>query len=147
GKDLSMNTIQIGQPYEFVEKQLSFEDTIAYQNGQSSYEFKLTKKDLKTQPLVKLSDDIFLQCYFDAIENKLSSVRILTANTLLLHAPYEIEYRGVLPEEPLLSDEDWVEIEEGMANQIFLLTNVKRNQYGKDLLKWDQDVTEVALMH
>lgn len=147
GNDLSIGSVQVGQSYEEVAKNVPFESKISYLDGESSYEFKLTMSDLMTQPLIQLSDGIFLQCYFDVIKNKLSSVRLLTADILLLHAPYEIQFRGDLPEGPFLSDEQWLEVEDGMANQIFLITNIKRNQYGVNSLQWDQDVTKVALLH
>src|SRR5690625_6686065 len=81
---------------------------------------------------------------------ELSSVRILTADVLLQHRPYEVEYRGDLPEPTELSDEQWAKVESGMEQQIFDLTNVMRNQQEKSGLereKSDRKSTRLNSSH
>lgn len=147
GNGLDTEPIQIGQAYESVDEQFSFSNEVTYSQGFSSYTFLLNQDDLKTRPLVKVSDDTFIQIYFDTFTDKLSSIRILTADTLLKHRPYELEYRGDLPDEPDLTDEQWIEVEEGMEKQIFDITNVMRNQHERSKLNWEDIVSEVAFSH
>ncbi|OZU90432.1 hypothetical protein CIL03_04605 [Virgibacillus indicus] len=147
GSGLEIAPASIGQAYDEMKEQFSFSKEVTYNNGFSSYTFRLNEDELKMRPLVKMSDDIFLQCYFDTFTEKLSSIRVLTSDILLKHRPYEIEYRGNLPDEPLLSDEDWAEVENGMEKQIFDLTNVLRSHYGKSELAWEENVSEVAFLH
>lgn len=96
---------------------------------------------------MKIDDDLFIQFYFDTFTNQLFAYRILTGNTLLTQRPYEIEYRGELPEQPNLSSDDWREIEKGMEQQIFDITNVLRTQYEIATLKWDESAQQVAYLH
>ncbi|WP_449353987.1 CAP domain-containing protein [Virgibacillus natechei] len=147
GNELDTEPIQVGQTYDAADEQLSFSNEVTYSPGFSSYTFLLNQDDLKTRPLIKVSDDIFMQVYFDTFTEKLSSIRILTADTLLKHRPYELEYRGDLPDEPDLTDEQWAEVEEGMEKQIFDITNVMRNQHESAALNWEDTVSEVAFSH
>lgn len=147
GKNLSIDPIQIGQTYEMVSNQFAFEKDVVYSAGISNYTFHLNEEDLKMRPLVKLSEELYLQCYFDTFTNKLSSIRVLTADVLLKHRPYEIEYRGNLPAQPDLSKEKWQTVEAGMERQIFDITNVIRHQFGKSNLQWEDQVREVAFLH
>ena len=147
GDDLDIEPIQIGQDYQTVDDALSFSNEVSYNKDVSSYQFKLKPEDMEMRPLAKITDDIFIQCYFDTFTNELSSIRILTADVLLKHHPYEIAYRGNLPEEPDLSDEDWEQVDSGMEKQIFDLTNVMRNQYDMPALEWEETASEVAFTH
>src|SRR5699024_2650477 len=76
-----------------------------------------------------------------------SSIRILTADTLLKQQAYKIEYRGNLPDVPELSDEDWEEVEAGMEKQIFNISNVMRNQFDKPSVELDNTIGKVAYQH
>lgn len=147
GKDLSTEPIHVGQAYSEINKQFSFTNEVTLHQGISSYTFKLSKKEMEMRPLVKLDDNVFLQCYFDTFTSKLSSIRLLTGDVLLKQRPYEIEYRGKLPADPDFSDGEWGKIESGMEKQIFSITNVIRNQHGKAKLKWGDSVSGVAFLH
>ncbi|MYL42367.1 CAP domain-containing protein [Virgibacillus salexigens] len=147
GNQLNMKPVSIGDSYEEIGKEFSFTEEVNYRNGLASYTFKLKEEDQNMRPLVKISDSIFMQLYFDTFTNKLSSVRVLDADTLLKHQPYELKYRGDMPSKPDLSNEEWQKVEEGMEKQIFDITNVMRNQYEKDQLKWEASVGEVAFLH
>ncbi|MEN1966995.1 CAP domain-containing protein [Lentibacillus sp. N15] len=147
GKDLSTDPIHVGQSYKDLNEQFSFSNDITYKDGISSYKFHLSEDDLKMRPIVKIAENLFVQCYFDTFTDKLSSVRILTAETLLKQRPYKIEYRGDLPDVPDLSDEEWKKVESGMEQQIFDITNVMRNQFDKTGVEWDKTVSQVAFLH
>ncbi|ASK63607.1 hypothetical protein CFK37_16295 [Virgibacillus phasianinus] len=147
GDDLSMAPIKVGQAYNEINKQFSFEDKVTLKQGVSSYTFKLNEKELRMRPLIKIADNVFLQCYFDTFTSKLSSIRVLTGEVLLKQRPYSIEYRGKLPAKPNLSEKEWKQVESGMERQIFSITNVMRDQHGKSKLKWGDPVSKVAFMH
>ncbi|SFB18594.1 Uncharacterized conserved protein YkwD, contains CAP (CSP/antigen 5/PR1) domain [Lentibacillus halodurans] len=147
GNDLSIQPAEIGQAYDSSDAAFSFSNEVTYSKALSSYTFRLSDEELQERPIVKVTDDIFLQLYFDTFTDELSAVRMLSADLLLLHQPYEIQYRGELPEKPDFSDEQWAEIEEGAEQQIFHITNVIRDQHEKTALEWDEDVSNVAYLH
>jgi len=153
GDGLDLSPVHIGQQYESAADayaasgDFQFSDEVNYSGGFSSYTFLLNEEDLKSRPLVKVDHDTFIQNYFDTFTNKLSSIRVLTADILLKHRPYELQYRGSLPEEPNLSDEAWEEVEMGMEQQIFDITNVIRQRHDSPPLSWEGDVHEVAFLH
>lgn len=147
GKGLSVEPIHVGQAYQEINKQFSFQNEVTLKQGFSSYTFKLSKEEMEMRPLVKLADNTFMQCYFDTFTSQLSSIRVFTGDVLLKQRPYKIEYRGKLPDEPNLSDKKWNKIESGMKKQIFSITNVMRNQHGKHKLKWGNSVSQVAFLH
>ncbi|AIF43868.1 CAP domain-containing protein [Virgibacillus sp. SK37] len=147
GSKLGSKPFVINKSYAEINTKYPFEEQINYSENFASYTFKLNEDDLKMRPLIKVTDDLFVQAYFDTFTEKLSSIRVLTADILLLHRPYELEYRGQIPERPNLDDKQWLKIEEGMERQIFEITNVIRHQYKKSVLKWDESVSQVALKH
>src|SRR5699024_10386660 len=85
--------------------------------------------------------------YFDTFTDKVSAVRMMSADILLLHRPYEIQYHGRLTEKPDFSKEQWAKIEEGAEQQIFYISNVIRSQHGKSDLAWNETVSNVACLH
>src|SRR5699024_4875541 len=87
-------------------------------------------EDLRTNPLVKVSDDVFISAYFATFTDELSSVRIMTGDTLLQQRIYEIVYRGSLPDPIELSDDEWEKVESGMEQQMFDLSNMYRHPVG-----------------
>lgn len=147
GQNISAEPIQLGQSYDKLHNELSFEQEVAYSQGISSYHFQLTDEDLSSRPLVKIADNLFLQCYFDTFTDKLSSIRVLNGDVLLSHRPYQMEYRGPLEEQAELSEEEWLQVEEGMEKQIFDITNVVRNNFEQPPLEWEETVSEVAFLH
>ncbi|WP_407268105.1 CAP domain-containing protein [Radiobacillus sp. PE A8.2] len=147
GSELDTEPIEIGQSYETVNELLDFQEEISFNKGLQSYRFLLTAEDLSMRPAVQISDDVFIQCYFDTFTEKLSSIRLVSADVLLLQRPYEIFYRGDLPETPILSEQEWDTIQVGMEQQIYDITNIIRHRFNEPSLDWDQEVAEVAFMH
>lgn len=147
GNGLSLEPIQLGAAYETVREEFPFEEEVDYTDGYATYRFRMTKEDIIQRPLVKVSDDLFMQLYFDTFTNELSSVRLMDADVLLHHQPYEVVYRGPLPAKPDLTDNEWSQVEKGMEQQIFNISNVLRNRFDKPALEWEEDVSEVAYKH
>lgn len=147
GKNVPSEPFKIGTPYNEIVNQFPLKEKVTYQTGLSFYSFVLNENDLKVNPLIVLGDNLFVQCYFDTFENTLSSIRIATGDVLIRQRFYEMEYRGPLPPEEKLSDDEWKRIEQGMESQIFELTNIIRNRFGLKPLKKDEQVSEVAFLH
>ncbi|AXI08975.1 hypothetical protein CUC15_08615 [Oceanobacillus zhaokaii] len=147
GSSLKDERASIGQSFTSLDEQFTFENEVSFNEGLSSYTFKLTNEERNMRPLVKLGDHLFAQFYFDTFTNKLSSIRVLTAGILLKHRPYQIQYRGDLPEGSTLTEEEWANVESGMEQQVFDITNVFRNQQGLKSLLWEDPVAQVAFRH
>ncbi|QDP40067.1 CAP domain-containing protein [Radiobacillus deserti] len=147
GSKGKMDGISLGESYKDLKGKRSFQKEVSFNVGVTSYRFTLTDKDLKMRPLVKLSNERFMQLYFDTFTGKLSSIRAMDADTLLVQRPYDIFYTGNLPEAPILSDKEWAEVEDGAEQQIFDITNIIRTRHQVGVLKWDEVVATVALGH
>lgn len=147
GEKLQSKPFTIGTSYEEIAQKFTLKEKITYQKGISFYSFLLKDDDLKTNPLIKLSDDLFLQCYFDSFTGKLSSIRLATGEIMLRQRFYEMEYRGSLPDDFTFSNEEWEEIEHGMEKQVYDLTNIFRERFQMDPLIIDDHVSEVAFSH
>lgn len=145
--DIQFEPVTIGKPYKDLNEELDFSKEVTYQHKLNSYQFRLSKEEIKSKPLVQVTDHIFMQLYFDIFTNKLSSIRVLTGDVLLKHRPYEIKYRGQLPEELNLTEEQWEKIEKGMEQQIFDITNQFRKNHQINGLEWDETVRKVAYLH
>lgn len=147
GTDLPIEDLKNKHSYDQINHLLLFDQEVTYNNSLSSYTFYLTDEDLLQRPLVHIEDDIFMQIYFDKFTNQLSSFRLAKATTLLKQIPYEVQYRGKLPETSQLTDQEWKEVEEGMEQQIFDLTNLIRAEHQLEFVQWENDLREVAFMH
>ncbi|WP_077622134.1 CAP domain-containing protein [Sediminibacillus massiliensis] len=147
GNEVEYEPLEIGQDYEQVQAEFDFGQEVTLSKGVTSYRFRLTEEQLKSEPLVKVDDDLFLQLYFDTFTNSLSSFRLMNADILLVQRPYEIFYRGKLPEAPVLTDGEWTKVQSGMEQQIFDITNIYRHRFAKGKLDWDDPVADVAFGH
>lgn len=147
GEGQSIAPLKIGDNYNDIASTYSFESELTYKNGLSFYTYLLKDEDLKTQPLIQLSNDLFLQCYFDTLTDKLFAIRVIKGETLLKQQMYELEYRGPLGEMIDEHDEQWDKIERKMEQQIFEMTNVVRHQFDLKPLLYDENVSEVAYLH
>ncbi|MRH41918.1 hypothetical protein GH741_04420 [Aquibacillus halophilus] len=147
GDGLSIDPISIGQSYDENDKNFEFDNEVSFSRASTSYRFKLTTNDMETRPLAQIDTDTFIQFYFDSFAQSLSSIRIVNSEVLLTQRPYEIFYRGELPEAPLLTSVQWREVETGMEQQIFDITNIFRTRFNRTLLEWDDSAAGVALGH
>ncbi len=146
GGSLNVAPYKIGQTIEEIYRStlLDTEITIALDNG--TYRFELSEEDLNIRPLVQLGD-IYVQLSLDKYTGTLSSVRFVDKKTLIIQSPYEMPFRGELVENSTPSEEEWTEIEQVTARQIFDITNVIRNRFELNQLSWDEQVADVAYEH
>ncbi|WP_139368248.1 CAP domain-containing protein [Evansella clarkii] len=138
--------LNVGDTAAIAEEEFTFEDTVSLSGSFTSYQFELTAEDLEMRPLAEL-DGVWMQLYVDNFERTISAVRYMDQETLLLHRPYSIVYRGELPLPDELSDEEWAEVQEGQARQIFDSTNKIRERHGLTELEWEDDTAYVAYLH
>ncbi|RFU71205.1 hypothetical protein D0469_04195 [Peribacillus saganii] len=146
GDNVNVSPFKIGQPVDEIYKNIEIETFIDIETKDSSYRFELSEPDMNMRPLIKM-DQVYAQLYLDKFTGTVSSVRFLNEATLIEQQPYELTYRGHLPKEPELTEEQWVQVEAGNRQQIFDITNVMRKRFDLSPLKWDDPVSEVAFMH
>jgi len=146
GETLDVAPFEIGQPVEEIFNTHFFDTNINLEVNGNSYRFELNDTDLNLRPMVKLGD-IYVQLYIDKFTGNLSSVRFLNAETLIKQRPYELVYRGDLIKADEPGEDAWKLIENGMAQEIFDITNVLRVKNKLKPLIWDDMTAEVAYGH
>lgn len=147
GEDISSGPFQIGMDYDALSEQFSIKDEVTYQTGMSKYTFLLNAEELAMAPLIKLSDDLFIQTYVDTFTNELSSIRVITGDLLKTQRFYGMEYRGDLNDDIDLSAEEWKVVEKGMEKQVLDISNIYRKRHSVSPLTQDASVAEVAYLH
>lgn len=147
GSSLAIGDITVGDSYEKLKTQLNFKEEIRFRKGTSSYKLQLAGEDIIQRPVVPLEEGLFLQLYFDTLENKLIGFRFMDKETLLIIGAFDVVYRGHLPEVESLTKDELSIVERNEEQQIFEITNIIRNYYGKAPLEKDEAVQEVAFLH
>lgn len=143
GVSATLSPFQIGMSYQELVDRYDFSKTISFQ----SYRFHLTEEDLMKRPLMQWNDRIFVQLYFDSFEQRLSSIRVMTLDILLMQQPYELSYWGNLPEKRVVAEDRWESIECGTEQQIFDITNMIRKRFRRNQLKWNEEISQIAFAH
>jgi len=146
GETLDVSPFEIGQPVEEIFNTQFFDTNFNLEVNGNSYRFELNDTDLNIRPMVKIGD-IYVQLYIDKFTGNLSSVRFLSAETLIKQRPYELVYRGDLINADEPNEDAWKLIEKGMAQQIFDITNVLRVKNKLKPLIWDEMTAEAAYGH
>lgn len=146
GEKLNVAPFKIGQPVEEIFNTQFIDTNINIELNGNSYRFELNDNDLNLRPIVQLGD-IYVQLYIDKFTGTLSSVRFLTAETLIKQRPYELVYRGELIETDVPTEEMWELIEAGAKQEIFEITNVLRMRHQLTPFIWDESTAEVAFGH
>jgi uncharacterized protein YkwD len=146
GDNLDVAPFEIGQPVEEIFNTQYIDTNINIDLNGNSYRFELNDTDLNLRPIVQLGK-IYAQLYIDRFTGNLSSVRFLTAETLVKQKPYELVYTGELLKPVPPSENLWKTIEEGSSQEIFDITNVIRNRNDLPPLKWDESTADAAYEH
>ncbi|MGN8645129.1 CAP domain-containing protein [Gracilibacillus sp. HCP3S3_G5_1] len=140
---LDFHPLVIGQSSEEISDIYQLKEEIEFDH----LRFKLTEEDLKQRPVVRLSEEVFAQLYMDQFTEKLSGLRILNKEGFELLKPYELYYWGEIKEVDQPDQNQWEEIEEGLEQQIFDLTNEIRSLHDLNTLTWDDQAAEAAKAH
>ncbi|MFK9092298.1 CAP domain-containing protein [Bacillus salipaludis] len=146
GETLDVAPFEIGQPVEEIFNTQFFDTNINLEVNGNTYRFELNDTDLNLRPMVKIGD-IYVQLYIDKFTGNLSSVRFLNAETLIKQRPYELVYHGDLLKAAEPSVDAWKLIENGIAKEIFDITNALRVKNKLKPLIWDDMTAEVAYGH
>ncbi len=146
GNQLNVAPFRIGQTIEEIFRTTFLEAEILVTIEDGAYRFELSEEDLNIRPLVQLGD-IYAQLSLNKYTSSLSSIRFFDKETLIAMRPYELVYRGELIEPPEISDIEWNEIEIGIEQQIFDITNVIRDRNQLKRLQWNQELGRIAYEH
>lgn len=146
GKKLNTGAFSIGQNSDDILSNIPLDSTVSLKTEKGSYQFELSEQELYARPLVTL-DHVWVILYFDQFTHKLEGLRYLNADTLVKLKPYSLDYRGELVEPKQLSRSEWRAVEEGEQRQIFDMTNIIRERFNLEPLKWNEKVAEVAFGH
>jgi uncharacterized protein YkwD len=147
GSELNTKPFTIGNPSNSIIQQYEITSDITINEGEEFFRFELSEQEILLRPLIKVGKDVWVQLYFDKFTNQLSSVRYVTSEILLIQRPYSIVYRGELPADEKLSEEDQAKIDNSEEHQIFELTNIIRLKNNKNPLQWEESTSEVAFLH
>ncbi|MBE4908855.1 CAP domain-containing protein [Bacillus luteolus] len=146
GDEINAHPLSINQTMGEIQEQFDFENTISLTAKGNSYRFELTEEERQQRPLVVFGD-IFVQLYFDKITGKLSSIRLMDNEVLVMQRPYELVYRGELLSAKDLSEDEWKSIEKGIETQILDITNMMRFRHNLGPVKWHEETSIVAYKH
>jgi uncharacterized protein YkwD len=146
GNEINTLPFTINQTMEEIQKQFELKDTISLTAKGNSYRFELTDEESRQRPLVVFGD-IFAQLYFDKITGKLSSIRLMDNEVLVMQRPYELVYRGELLSAKELSEDKWKDVEKGVEAQILDITNMMRIRHNLNPVKWHEETSIVAYNH
>jgi uncharacterized protein YkwD len=146
GNELETEPFKVGRSSAEIFQKYPPNSNVSLNYNDGSYRFELSEEEMLLRPLVKIGET-WVQLYFDSFTQKLSSIRYLTPELLIIQRPYALEYRGELPEDPVLNREDWAKIEEGEQSQILDITNVIRNRHDVASVDWHEEAAEVAFNH
>ena len=145
GEGVDVSPYYIGQPIEEVYRFTMVNSEIIVENENGLYQFELSEHDLNTRLLVPFGD-IFAQLFIDQFTGEVMGIYYLDKELLIEQRPYELVYRGDLPDVPQ-PQENQREIDHSLEQQIFEMTNVIRQQNGLNELEWVEEVAEVARSH
>ncbi|UOQ43158.1 CAP domain-containing protein [Halobacillus salinarum] len=142
-KDAPFN---VGQAYSKINQKFPFKQEMNLKS-EGSYTMQLTEEDLQMRPLVPLEEGWTAQLYFDTVTKKLSAIRVMRNDVLLKLQPYKVVYQGQLPEQPVLSEEEWDAVEAGSEKQILAFTNILRNRSSVNAVQLNEDASKAAFLH
>lgn len=146
GSDLELEPFKIGQRIDQLYQTFHPEITVDVEYNDTTFQFELSEEDLGMRPLIKIGD-IYAQVYVDKFTGLVTSVRFLTDEVLVLQRPYEMIYRGELPNAEDLQEEEWTLVDRGNEQQILSITNIIRGRFEISGVVWDEQTAEVARLH
>ncbi|TDQ42292.1 CAP domain-containing protein [Aureibacillus halotolerans] len=146
GRNFPTAPFHLGAKRDNIEALSKMNDTLSLTNEYGHFQFTLSEEDMSAKPIVSYNDH-FLQLYFDTETDQLSSLRVMTGEIALRQRPYAMTYRGELPQEEEIAQEEQRQIDTANATQIFEMTNVLRKRYDKLPFKWNEETAKVAKKH
>lgn len=146
GENVNVKPFYIGQPLQEVFKTMPVLSNVEIKLSTGTYRFELSEQDYASRPIVKVGN-VYAQLYVDRFTGKISSIRLMNGETFVKIRPYELVYRGSLPDPAPLSSKQQREVEIANAKQIFDITNVIRQRYHVKPVRWHEEAAKAAYMH
>lgn len=146
GSEVPVKPFTIGQSVPSILKNVQVKSEVTVKRENNFFRFELSEEEMNIRPLIQI-DDIYAQLYFDKFTQKLSSIRYLNKDMLLLQRPYSVVYRGTLSDPPKVGKDKQRSIEEAQERQILDITNVVRVKHQLKPLTWDEPTAKVAYGH
>lgn len=136
----------IGQNINEVFRFSIIESEVNVQLDENIYTFTLNNQDIMDRILIKY-DNLFAQVYVDSDDGKIVGVRFISPKTLVIHQPYDMEYKGELVGVKPPSSTEQMEVDRTSERQIVELTNIYREYYGVEPVENDYWLTLLAQNH
>ncbi|MGZ0085114.1 CAP domain-containing protein [Caldibacillus thermoamylovorans] len=146
GERVNVEPFAVGQRLQTIFQTMPVLSNIKIQLPSGTYRFELSEQDYSTRPVVKVGA-VYAQLYVDRFTGQVAAVRLMDAETFVKLRPYELVYRGHLPDVPTLSEEQQRMVDAGNAKQIFDWTNLFRRRHELSVLAWDDDAAAAAAKH
>lgn len=146
GERVNVEPFAVGQRLQTIFQTMPVLSNIKIQLPSGTYRFELSEQDYSTRPVVKVGA-VYAQLYVDRFTDQVAAVRLMDAETFVKLRPYELVYRGHLPDVPTLSEEQQRMVDAGNAKQIFDWTNLFRRRHQLSVLAWDDDAAAAAAKH
>lgn len=141
------NDLRAGVAAHDWQDKVTLKEEISFHYELGLFTFTLSEKDLQERPIV-VDGNVALQLYIDIHDNnKISAIRLMDLETLLLHRPYALKYMGRLPEYPIISEGRQEMIAQGNEKQILDIINVTRRLHALSSLEYHEGASVVARGH
>lgn len=147
GEDIYLEPFTLGDSYNQIMEDYKLSSEISFEYMGEDYEILLSERELLEHPLLQIDDDCWAILYFDRFSSELSSIRYLNTETLIRVRPYELTSTDNELEEPVLSEDVKLELEQGEAREIFELTNVMRMREDIPALALNDELSNIAFLH
>lgn len=141
-----LSPLVIGQNINEVFRFSIIESEVNVTLDENVYTFTLNSQDLKDRILLKY-EDLYAQVYVDSEDEIIESVRFIDPKTLVIHQPYDMEFKGELVTAERPSSTVQMEVDRSMERQIFELTNVYRERHRVEPLNSDYWLSMLARNH
>ncbi|MBC1603306.1 CAP domain-containing protein [Listeria rocourtiae] len=146
GDKLPLKPFEIDMPTEKVFLNMKLQSEITFNYEDNYYRFELSEDELNIRPLISLGHGVYAQVNFDKFESKVISVRYFNKLSLIKMHPYEMTYQGDIFKDTV-TDVQWDKVDKASDQQVFDISNIFRERYGKGKLSWNEDVAQVAYGH
>lgn len=146
GENLDAAPYQVGQSINDLYRFTIIESEISVSIESSVYTFTINEGDTRNRLLVEF-EGLFAQIYVDTQDREVEAIRFTDPQTLVLHQPYEMTYKGDYLAPIVPSTNMQKLINETSERQIFELTNLYRAKHSSPTLLENKDLGLVARKH
>ncbi|WP_052474766.1 CAP domain-containing protein [Jeotgalibacillus soli] len=145
GEGVDVSPYYIGQPIDEIYRFTMINSEVVVESEDGIYQFELSEEDLHTRLLIPFGE-VYAQLYIDQYTGKILGVQFLDIETLINQRPYELAYRGDLPE-VTIAEQEQQQIDAAYERQIFDMSNIIRLNEGLAPLEWEERIAVIARSH